>query len=208
MVKRKMAKRKKANKSRKSKLIRATRSKKSKKSKKSKNIKVLVIVLAILIFLLFFISELFSIEQEPVVLATNMSIEQKDGIFFESILYRYPTEVLVIERTNQTKLDLGVSSETDRLNFGRLVFNVTPVVTKFLSIPNNGERPAKIKIINYGNISQFITPDQNNIIVQPGKELTVKIVLNITELGYYTGEMEVKIKIPKYDFLIPALYFS
>jgi len=187
--------------------------KKDKRRRKKKSNRFLLFFFVLVVFLtLVFLIELFGVEKEPTTLAVNMSKEQREGIFFETILFRYPAEVLVIKQKNLTKLNIGVSSDTDRFNFGRIILNVTPVVTKFLSVPNNGKRPVKVKIASYGNISRFIKLSENDMIVKPGENPEIRVVLNITgnktSTGYYTGEVDINIKVPKYDFLIPALYAS
>ncbi|RLJ05009.1 MAG: hypothetical protein DRP08_00315 [Candidatus Aenigmatarchaeota archaeon] len=175
--------------------------------KKSKNI-IRLIIFVISLSLLLFLSEFFNIEQEPEVLVKNLSIEQRDGIFFKNIVYRYPAEVNVIKLLDESKINIGVSSDTDKFNFGRLVFNVTPASSKFLSIPNNDKRAAKINIKSYGNISPFITVDKNNIIVEPGTKGEITVKLNASRLGRYVGEVDIFIKLPKYDFLVPLIYVS
>ena len=114
----------------------------------------------------------------------------------------------MIKLLDESKINIGVSSDTDKFNFGRLVFNVTPASSKFLSIPNNDKRAAKINIKSYGNISPFITVDKNNIIVEPGTKGEITVKLNASRLGRYMGEVDIFIKLPKYDFLVPLIYVS
>ena len=69
-------------------------------------------------------------------------------------------------------------------------------------------KKVKVSFEAYGSISQLLGFSGNGIILLPGESATVKVFLkttNSTQVGNYSGEVDVVIQKPKYDFLYSIL---
>lgn len=159
-----------------------------------------VALISIIIFVLLF---LFTQPFQPKSFVSNKTFEKHSDFFFTYEIVRYPSsaEVLSIQ-PYQEKLTLGVVVDPWNLNFGKIPFG-NNFATRFIELDNLKEKDAKIFFKVYGNISPFVNFTKNNFILKPNESVTieVKFFAEKAEIGNYTGEIDVTIKRPKYDFI-------
>jgi len=79
---------------------------------------------------------------------------------------------------------IGVATQTDELNFGRLPIGSKS--TKFIDISNSFSRDSKTELFVEGNISEFVS-FPNEIILAPSESEEITILFNSTQIGNYTG---------------------
>ncbi len=142
---------------------------------------------------------------EPENFVKNKSLEHDEGIFFVKDIVRYPAKgnVTPLMRENRS-IRLGIAAETYELNFGSIPQNLT--VRKLINLRNNEDVPVKVCVLCYGGIKPLITVDKNNLILKKDEAKEIEIRFNATNIGSYTGEVDVVIKKPKYDplaYLLP-----
>ncbi len=118
------------------------------------------------------------------------------NIFFDEFVIRYPENVSIVE-TAPGKAPLGISTDTDKLNFGILPLNFSE--RKRINIRNPMRRSVEVKMYSFGNINRLIKYPKK-IIVKPGEERYVTIKLNATELGNFSGEFDVVVRYPTSKF--------
>jgi hypothetical protein len=75
--------------------------------------------------------------------------------------------------------------------------------TRFINLANFKEKDAKISFKVYGNISPFVKFNKNDFILHPNENLTVEVSFHAegVKIGNYSGEIDVVVQRPKYDFL-------
>jgi len=117
-------------------------------------------------------------------------------------LVKYKLKANVTElRINNSKLLLGISNDPTEFNFGIVPENIT--VKKILNLKNNENFDSLIEIHIDGNISDYIKVEEENFLLKGKENKQIDITFNATKIGYYTGEVEVYITTPKYEFLAP-----
>lgn len=137
---------------------------------------------------------------EPEEIINEAGFFHTESTLFLRDIVRYPLRANVTPlRTTDSKIRVGVSIETDELNFGVVSENLT--VRKFINLKNNGKVPVKICIPSYGNIKPYIITRKNNFILREGQALEVEIAFNATRIGLYSGELDVIAIKPKHPFL-------
>ncbi|HEX33027.1 MAG TPA: hypothetical protein ENG01_01270 [Candidatus Aenigmarchaeota archaeon] len=121
----------------------------------------------------------------------NVTTYQKKGPFYMLLVYRYPVKANVTdvgERAN-----IGVSTDKDRINFGSV--SKTLVVRKFLVIKNYENKTADVSLYIYGNVSAYAEIMENHFKLAPLSNKTVELKFNATDIGYYTGELDVVMRV-------------
>ena len=117
-------------------------------------------------------------------------------------IVKYKLKANVTElRINNSKLLLGISNDPTEFNFGIVPENIT--VKKILNLKNNENFDSLIEIHIDGNISDYIKVEEENFLLKGKENKQIDITFNATKIGYYTGEVEVYITTPKYEFLAP-----
>ncbi|MCK4551024.1 MAG: hypothetical protein KAT91_03645 [Candidatus Aenigmarchaeota archaeon] len=117
-------------------------------------------------------------------------------IFFRHETIIYPIKAEVINYTNSTATPIGVSGDSDAVNFGRLPPSSNS--TKFLEFKNNNIVEAKTVFEIEGNISPFITAPKD-IMLKPGDEAKISLKFHPEIVGNYTGKITLKSYIPLYS---------
>jgi hypothetical protein len=165
--------------------------------------KLLIFGLTMISFLIFG-SILFAISMEknpePKNFVESLKFEQQEGFLFIREIVRYPTKgnVTPLLRTNKT-IKVGVTTQTDELNFGVVPENLT--VRKFINLRNNDKIAVKICVLSYGSIKPFIIVRDNDFLLKENDAKEVEIAFNATKIGSYRGEIDVVIRKPKYEAL-------
>ncbi|MEM5773289.1 MAG: hypothetical protein QXL86_03680 [Candidatus Aenigmatarchaeota archaeon] len=166
---------------------------------KKKKINLALIILLLLGVLIL----LANLPYQPKGFVENMTFEKHSDLFFNYEIIRYPSSVEVSPvRPDQERLKLGVVVDPWNLNFG-----IVPIgnnfVTRFIEISNPKEKSAKIVFKVYGNISPFVNFTRNDFIIRPNESVTIeaKFYAEKAKIGNYTGEIDIVIQRPKYEFL-------
>ncbi|MEA3255769.1 MAG: hypothetical protein U9Q22_08055 [Candidatus Altiarchaeota archaeon] len=171
--------------------------------KGKKIIKIAVIALvSILLILSLGLFILISLDKnpEPEEIIKETGFFHTESTLFLRDIVRYPLRANVTPlRIADNKIKVGVSIETDELNFGVVSENLT--VRKFINLKNNDKVPVKMCIPSYGNIKPYILLSKNNFILKEGQALEVEIAFNATKVGIYSGELDVIAIKPKHPFL-------
>jgi len=162
------------------------------------SISILTLVGAFILFLF------LPINEPPNTFVENRTVSHKDSIFFKQDTVRYPAKAIVKNLTFvDNKVKIGIASQTYELNFGEIPIEV--VVRKTILLKNNEMRPVKVKFAIFGNITPYIELDENYIILEPLESREIEVKLNATTIGEFNGELDVIVKSPKYDFLVPFI---
>ena len=128
-----------------------------------------------------------------------MKRQQMDTLFFTKVVDRIPTKAaIVLPNLENETLKVGVSADKNELNFGVVIQNMS--VTKFLNI-NNKDVTVKECVVSYGSIGPLIKVPEKEFVLSTGESKMVSLEFSGSELGNYTGEVDVITKKPKYGFL-------
>ncbi|VVB52449.1 Uncharacterised protein [uncultured archaeon] len=131
-------------------------------------------------------------------------VNQDMSLLYKEKVYRFPANFTVLPSDiGSSKLNIGVATDTASLNFG-----IVPVgfnVTKTLNITSPESNNAKIFIRVKGNISSQLNPSSDSVNLAPGTKNIVTLVAAGTEIGEYSGEVQVIIKVPRYFFMSPFI---
>ncbi len=89
----------------------------------------------------------------------------------------------------------GFNLDTDAMHFG---MSTSPGSTKrALNISQNGEHPLMVEIKTYGDIGNWVYPEDNGFVLEPGIIKEVMLNINVPEnIGYgqYNGTISVFFK--------------
>jgi len=161
-------------------------------------IKYLVLALVIIFAGAIFLSSY----QEPVrEFVTNKTVEVNSGLFFTYEATRYPSNVNITEPI-EGNITIGVVVDPWNLNFGMIPTGGN-FGKRILILTNQQEKDVRVSLKAYGNIKPMVEFEKNDFILGKSKNTTIDIILRTTgktEIGDYTGEIDVSIKIPKYGF--------
>lgn len=165
------------------------------KSKKFSNKKIFLFFL-IVCFLLIVIFLQLPVKKEFV---KTLTTESGSNLFYKFDTIKYPSNVQIV---GKGELTLGFVTDPWNLNFGTIP--ITANETRFISLRNSEDKNAKVSIKAFGNISQLVRFSKNNFILKPNENITIEVLLVATEgikTGNYTGEIDVTIKKPNFDFI-------
>ncbi|UCD07201.1 MAG: hypothetical protein JSW41_05245 [Candidatus Aenigmatarchaeota archaeon] len=124
----------------------------------------------------------------PKGIVTASVVEKSEGILLRYERIRYPSMAIVSGSGTDVGFDIG----DEHLNFG--LIPVGGGGKRFLNIENQESRTINIKLNAYGNISEFVSFNMNNFILQPGENVEVEVSFDtddMTEEGEYSGEIDV-----------------
>jgi hypothetical protein len=120
---------------------------------------------------------------------------------YETTKYPSSAEVSSVLPTSD-KLTIGVVVDPWNLNFGIIPAGKN-YGTRFIDLTNMQEKDSKVSFKVYGNISPFVTFSKNDFILHSSENVTVEVhfLAESANVGNYTGEIDVVIQRPKYDFV-------
>ena len=161
--------------------------------------KEIIIFAIVIIIFLFFIATLEPPEPKEIII--NKTFLNYSNLFFNYKIIRYPTNVEIVSPL-ESNLIIGIVSDPWNLNFGVIPGNGS-YVTRYAGITNLKEKFNKIKLKAYGNITPLVNFNKNNFVLEENTSTAVEVNLfsNYTAFGNYSGEIDVIIKVPKYNFL-------
>ena len=118
------------------------------------------------------------------------------SMYFKQEIIEYPIKAEVINVTNSTTAPIGVSGDSDILNFGRL--STSSNSTKFLEFKNGNNVVTKTRFYVSGDIApQIIVPD--NVVLKSGAEAKINVKFAPIKAGNFTGNIKMTSYIPKYS---------
>jgi hypothetical protein len=163
----------------------------------------LVIVALFLIGMAYFFYELTILPSTPESLVTKIERTESESLLFYKTYVRIPTRAIVIpmNKTNQT-LKLGIDTDTNELNWGKIPEGIK--VVKLLDLKNPKKLDGKVNIFVYGDIKPYIVVD-SKFILKSRETRNMELSFKSDKVGAYSGEIDVLVRVPKYDFILPFL---
>ena len=155
----------------------------------------LKIIIIIIVFIIAFCS--YQIVTTGFIISDEL--DESQNLFFIYKKFRYPSNVTISYPA--TEIALGISIDTDNLNFG-IIPSGGSYGTRIINIKNDEDVPIKIKLKPFGDISPMIDFEVPEFILQKGEEKKIEIYLRTTEatrMGNYTGGVEILSIRPKID---------
>lgn len=137
--------------------------------------------------------------QTPTALVTNQTLATDENMLFSYEINRYPARVQISNASGQN-ITLGFALDPGSIDFG-IVPRGGNMGKRFITLQNVAEEQSKITLTAYGNIAPMVKFSDNNFLLQKGAPKPIEIILqtqNGTELGNYTGEIDIIVKKPKY----------
>ncbi len=131
----------------------------------------------------------------------NMSLEKRSDLFFNYEILRYPSRAEVIP-LKEERMGIGIEVDPWNLNFGSIPAG-NNFGKRFISLSNPQAKDVNVRFEVHGNISPFVKFSRNNFMLRAGEKERIEVYFNASsaKIGNYSGEIDVIIKVPKYDFL-------
>jgi hypothetical protein len=97
---------------------------------------------------------------------------------------------------------LGFVTDPWNLKFGIVPGNGS-YIRRYINIKNSNEKYDKIKLKVFGNISPLVNFSRNEFVLNENESAVIEVRLKTdsAEYGNYSGEIDLIVKVPKYDFL-------
>jgi hypothetical protein len=137
----------------------------------------------------------------PVRFVKNQTFEKYSNLFFIYEVRKYPSGVEIVEKRNES-LTIGFVTDPWNLNFG--IIPKGSYGTRHLNVRNYEDKKIRVSFNVYGEIKPLVSFSKNNFLLGPNESAYVDVIINateVTELGNYTGEIDVIVKKIKFDFL-------
>lgn len=167
-----------------------------KKKSKLKNLLLIFPILAIFSAIL-----IYKLAFPPKEFVKNVTIEKVSGIFYNYEITKYPSYGKIYSLEANKNITLGVVTDPFNLAFGEI-----PVgghyVKRAINLKNNFNKTVKVEIKVYGNVSKIVEISERKFILNPfeEKQIPVYFLTNRTSPGFFNGEIDVIVKVPKYKF--------
>lgn len=164
----------------------------------NKEYKKFMIIIILIVFIFFLIIS----KKEPEEFVKNRTFVSYSDFFFTYEVIKYPTNITIYSPNSEENLKIGITTDTDNLNFGIIPGNGS-YVKRYLNLTNKKEKDAKIIFNVYGNISSLVKFEKNNFILHANETSLIGIYLHTksAKYGYYSGEIDVIVQRPKFEFL-------
>jgi hypothetical protein len=143
------------------------------------------------------------VEREP---ALNRTFERTSDLFFDYEITRYPSNVEITSTEGQN-ITIGIVTDLWNLNFG-IIPNGGSYGTRHVSVSNMDDKAVKVSLNAFGSIEPLISFGGNDVMLKPGDSASFNIYLNTTNStipGNYTGEIDINVEKPKFNFLYSFL---
>ena len=157
----------------------------------------------VVFFIIVVSSFLFSNFQEPLGpknFAKNKTITNYSTLFYSYKIIRYPTSIEI--KPIKENATIGFATDPWNLNFGIIPANGS-FVKRNIELFNSEKKDVKIILKSFGNISSLVFFSKNNFVLHPQEKVKIDVFLfsNDTLPGNYSGEIDLIIKKPIYNFL-------
>lgn len=139
---------------------------------------------------------------EPKEFVKNKTFANYSTLFFNYEITRYPSSVEIKSiKLNETTI-IGFVTDPWNINFGIIPGNGT-FVKRNIELTNLKDKDSKIILKTYGNITPLVSFSKNNFILHTKEKVSIDVFLfsNKTEIGNYSGEIDIIIQKPIYNFL-------
>jgi hypothetical protein len=130
----------------------------------------------------------------------KMEFEKSEDLLFKYETTKYPSSVAIFPNVDANMV-IGFTVDPWNLDFG-----IIPTGGNFgkrgLILTNVENKEAKIKLNVYGNITPMVSFSKNDFILNKDENATISVFMkttNTTEVGNYTGEIDVVVSRPKYE---------
>jgi hypothetical protein len=167
--------------------------------KVKKKFKILIQTLVVTLLLLASVEIIYKHKE------THNNTQIITSLFFFKKTVKYPVKVSFINVSNVSKTPIGISTVTYELDYGILPPGTG--ATKLIKLRNKNEIPAKVSLKVYGNVTQFLEFGKNNFILEENSSRDVYIRASSSEVGNYSGTLEVVVKKPLHRWLVWLLPF-
>ena len=160
--------------------------------------RLIALIVALILLLL-----LLEYKPQPTEFVTNKTFTTYSDLFFNYEISKYPSRVEIAKaELAKEKITIGLTVDPWNLDFG-MIPEGKNFGTRFINLANLKEKDAKISFKVYGNISPFVKFNKNDFILHPNENLTVEVSFHAegAKIGNYSGEIDVIVQRPKYDFL-------
>jgi len=135
---------------------------------------------------------------EPENITSEKTTSNYSNLLFDYIIIRYPTNVEIFSYNENSSI--GIATDPWNLNFGVIPGNGS-FVRRYIGISNSKEKYNKIYIKSYGNITPFLNFSKNYFRIKENESTAIEVGLytDSADFGNYSGEIDVIIKLPRYD---------
>jgi hypothetical protein len=172
-----------------------------------KNIQTRILFLLVLVAAIVIL--LFAANPERAEFVKNMTSETYNDIFFTYQVTRYESGAEVSNRSGGSTV-VGITVDPWNLKFG-IIPTGGSSGRRSMVLSNLQEKAGRVEMQAYGNITPMIEFEKNNFMLQKNESVKIEITFKTaasTAPGNYTGEIDVVIKKPRYDFLYSLLGWS
>jgi len=160
-----------------------------------------VIIFTVFVVAIIFLYLMLQEPTEPKEFVNEKEVLNYSNLLFNYKIIRYPTSVEITPFSGGN-INLGVVGDLWNLKFGIIPGN-NSYVKRYVGITNLEEKYNKVTLKAYGNISPLVNFSRNNFVLNENETSAIEVNLytDDKEVGNYTGEIDVIIKVPKYDFV-------
>lgn len=171
------------------------------------SIAALIVIILIITSLLVYIAKSDTSLDTPDAFVQNQTSKVIEKKYFTIVLNRIPLSAQAYDpANNELNYTLGIDASQDRLNFGVIPINAP--AKKALKLSNTRNGPVKVRANIYGNISKYISLEDNNFILESTEKKDIMVHFTGAESqGTYKGELDVMIIIPTSSFAQKLLMF-
>jgi len=149
-------------------------------------------------FVLRFEYNINSLPPAPSEYASEITQVDNNNFIYKEKIIRYPAKGAVIPYVLNETLKVGLSVDKDKLDFGLIPQGLS--VNKVVEFKNNDYGPAKVLVATYGNIKPFVNTEKS-FVIAAGDNRSLNIVMNASVIGQYSGEIDVVMRVPRYESL-------
>lgn len=139
----------------------------------------------------------------PAEFVKNRTVETYSNLLFNYEIIRYPSSAEITPAGSLNgSIILGFVTDSWNINFGSVPANGS-YVTRSIKLSNIQDKDASVMLRSYGNVSSLIDFGNNDFFLKPAENVSVDIFMNSKNfpVGNYSGEIDVIIKKPIYNFL-------
>ncbi len=165
---------------------------------------IIIIAVVILIAISFFI-QLYPPKKKFTDIVANTTFLKESDAFYDYEISRYPSSAEVVELRPENTL-VGFDVDTTKVNFGTIPGSGS-YSRKTINLTNLEAKNKRVYVAAAGNIKPYVNISGSEFMLKPGDARIVELffyTLNggaAAPVGNYTGEIDVIIQTPKYDFV-------
>jgi len=134
----------------------------------------------------------------------NRTFARASDLFYNFEVTRYPSSAEITE-FKPSETTVGIDADTSKLNFG-IIPQGGSFSRRTINLTSLG-KDARISVRAYGEIQPYVSFSQNDFIIRKDKKAVVEAVFDtkknnkFAEIANYTGEIDITVQTPKFDFL-------